>query len=475
MRRIFSTVLFVVIASIDNVVLALLPAISPRIRAAFETSDQAVSLLISLNLVIVAITALFWGYRSDRGDRRWLLITGTLLWALPVALVPLTTSFGMLVAAMIVAGVGLGCISTVGYTIVTDLVAERWRGIMLGVWGLAQGLGTLVGTALVGVVASNDNWRTPFGMVALIGVACSALALLAVSPSKGQGDAALRTLAEHEITYNYRIRLADLPVVLRRRTNRWLMLQGFLAQFTYGSLTLVVVLLTAKLTTQGIGLALANGIAALFVALTQLSGVFSLGWGWLGDQLQQRSPRARALLAAYGFWLAAPFYLILFWAPLPLAPETATGTPIQVVGMQLARPGWWWIALLAAAVAVIAQATNAPNWYALVCEVNLPEQRGTTFSFITFANNIGRALGVAFVGSTFSWLEQTLPTPTNYVVGLSLFQLFFIPAGLCFWLAARSTPQDAATIRAIAQARVQQALHAAAPSHPATGIRTSES
>jgi MFS family permease len=111
-----------------------------------------------------------------------------------------------------------------------------------------------------------------------------------------------------------------------------------------------------------------------------------------------------------------------------------------------------------ATLAVIAQSTNAPNWYALVSEVNLPEHRGTAFSFITLANNIGRACGVFLVGVTFDWLQQTIAAPTNYALGLTLFQFFFLPAGLCFWFAARITPQDARDVQETLQQRAAAEL-----------------
>ena len=457
MRRVYTVALFVVMASIDNTVLALLPTLTPRIRDDLGVSNQALGLVIGLNLAVVAVTALFWGYRSDQADRKRLLIAGTLAWTAPVALVPLSRSYPMFLGLMLLAGLGLGCISTVGYSIITDLVVERWRGLMLGVWGLSQGIGALVAGLIAGLLSQSAGWRAPFGVMAAVGVGCSALALFAVSPRKGAADEALQSLAGQGSAYDYRITRADVPFVLRKPSNRWLMLQGFLAQFAYGSLTWVAVLLTAKLVAQGVELKLANGVAALLWVILQLGGIVSLLWGWIGDRLQRRSPRARALLAAYGFWAALPCYLVLFWTPLPMR-GTIQGSALDVVVEQLRQNGWWWLAVLGATLAVVAQATNAPNWFAMVSEVNLPEHRGTAFSFITLANNVGRALGAFLVGVTFDWLQRTLPSPTNYALGLSLFQLFFIPAGLCFWLAARTTPRDIAAVQETLRSRAARAL-----------------
>lgn len=454
MRRVYTVCLFIVMASIDNTVLGLLPVLVPRIRAEFNVSDAWLGYAIGSNLVVVALTALFWGYRSDRSDRRWLLICGTLVWAAPVALIPLSTSFALWFGLVVLAGVGLGCISTVGYSIITDLVPQRWRGLMLGLWGLAQGIGVLVGAQLA---ASSATWRAPFGWMAVVGVVCSLLALCAIAPRKGQADTALQGLAEADGEYDYRIQRSDLPLVLAKPSNRWLIAQGFIAQFTFGSLTLLVVLLTAKIASAGVATDLANRIAAQLLVILQLGGIVSLLWGWLGDRLQRRWPRMRALLAAYGFWAAIPCYVALFWMPLPIAAD-ATGGAFAIVAEQFSQNIWWTLAALAATLATVAQATNAPNWYALVCEVNLPEHRGTAFSFITFANNIGRALGAILVATTFEWLARTLPAPTNYALGLTIFQLFFIPAGLCFWFAARSTPRDAAGVQATLEQRAAELM-----------------
>jgi MFS family permease len=453
---VYTLVVYVVIASIDNTVLALIPTLAPQISGDLGLSNRTLGSIIALKLVVVAITALLWGYRSDQTDRRQLLIVGTLAWALPVALIPSTTSPLVFVGLVLLAAVGLGCIATVGYSIITDLVPERRRGLMLGVWGGAQAVGTVAAGVIAGLM-SPSGWRAPFGVMAGVGIVCSGLALFALPPRTGAADTALASMGGHDDTYDYRIELRDLPFVLRKSTNAWLMLQGFWAQFAFGSLTWVTVLLTAKLMTQGFDLPHANAVAALLWVFLQVGAVVSLLWGWLGDRLRQRHPNARALIAAYGFWTALPCFVVLFWVPMPLL-GTQTGTPLHIVLYQLAHNGWWWVALLGASLAIVAQAANAPNWFALVTEVNLPEHRGTAFSFITLANNLGRALGAFLVGVTFDWLQHALVAPLNYALGLSLFQLFFIPAGLCCWMAARSTARDVHAVQTTLRSRVSTRL-----------------
>ena len=69
------------------------------------------------------------------------------------------------------------------------------------------------------------------------------------------------------------------------------------------------------------------------------------------------------------------------------------------------------------------------------------------------------------ISATFDWLAHAVPPPANYALGLSLFQLFFIPAGLCFWLAARTTRQDAAAVQNTLRSRVA-GLRETSPTRP---------
>jgi MFS transporter, Spinster family, sphingosine-1-phosphate transporter len=446
MRRFYTVMLFIVMASLDNTVLALLPVIAPRVRNALDVSNQAIGLIVGANLAVIAASGLMWGYRSDQADRRRLLIIGTLAWVVPVGMIATSTSYIALFALMIVAGIGLGCISTVGYSVITDLIPERWRGFMFGVWGLCQGIGGVFAGVIIGLLPPDVRWQQPFGMMAMAGLVCAGLAVFAISPRKGAADEALQGLIDTETSYDYRIARRDVPAVFRKPVNLWLMSQGFLAQFTYGSLAWLTTLLTARLMVEGVSLERANGIAALLGVLFQVGGIVSLWWGWLGDRLQRRNRGARALIAAYGFWIALPCYVVLFWVPLPFE-GSSQGSALSIIYMQLRTHGWWWLAIVGATVAVLAQATTAPNWFALLSEVNLPEHRGTAYSFVTLANNIGRALGTVLVGLSFDWLQQMLPTPTQYALGLTLFQLFFIPAGLCFWIAARAAPSEIVSIQ----------------------------
>jgi hypothetical protein len=96
---------------------------------------------------------------------------------------------------------------------------------------------------------------------------------------------------------------------------------------------------------------------------------------------------------------------------------------------------------------------NSPNWFALLADVNPPEHRGTVYSMGNLVNGVGRAAGNGLVGAVFRALTRALPPPLNYATGLALFQVFFIPTGVIYYLASRSSPRDIDSVRELLRAR----------------------
>ncbi|MBV9787418.1 MAG: MFS transporter, partial [Chloroflexi bacterium] len=85
-QRSFSVAVFVLLASIDNTILTMIPSALPLIGDDLAVSEAALGLAIGAQLLVMALTAVGWGYLSDRLDRRTVLTLGTLAWAIPIGL-----------------------------------------------------------------------------------------------------------------------------------------------------------------------------------------------------------------------------------------------------------------------------------------------------------------------------------------------------------------------------------------------------
>ncbi|MEH1126912.1 MFS transporter [Micromonospora sp. CPCC 206061] len=462
-HRTYSVAVFVVLASLDNVAIGLAPPLYGKIGDALEVPESAIGLVTAVTFLVSAIAAVGWAYTGDRGNRKPLLMTGTLLWAAGTAGTALSGGYAAFFAAQVLAAIGLGAVASVGFSVVSDLISPRRRGLVMSLWGLSQGVGTLAGT-LVGGLLGRGDWRLPFLTLTVVGLVATAAYLFTYDIRRGQSDTELKGVLARGGDYDYRISRSDLPTILRRRTNVWLVLQGVTAQMAFGSLVWLPVLFRERAEAQGYSEDTAIVVGSVFAILFQLGGALSIVGGLVGDRLQRRTPRGRALVAAVGVLAALPFYFVLFFVPLRVdVPDGApAGAVIRAVLGSVVTEPTVGLSLLAAIVALALTSANSPNWFALIADVNLPEHRGTVYSLGNLANGVGRAAGNGMVGVVFRALQGPFPPPLNYAVGLAAFQLFFVPTGIMYWLASRTSPRDIAEVHALLEARAERAAETAA-------------
>jgi Arabinose efflux permease len=442
-HRFYSVTVFVVLASLDNVAIGLVPPLYESIAPDLGVARAAVGLATAASFLVSAVAAVIWAYVGDQSNRKPLLMIGTLIWVAGTAGSGLAQTYLFFFAAQVLAAIGLGAVGSVGYSVVTDLVTPRRRGLVLSFWGLSQGAGTLAGTLLGGLLGAHD-WRRPFLLLSTVGVLAALAYLLTYDIRRGQAEPELSGALAAGGDYDYRISRADLPAIVARRTNRWLILQGLTAQVAFGALVWLPDLFRERATDQGYSTPTATIVGSAFATLFQLGGVLAIVGGLVGDALQRRTPRGRALVAAVGILAAVPLYVVLFFVPIRIeVPDGAGAATVvrAVLGSVVTEPTVG-LSLLTAVVALGLTSANSPNWFALIADVNPPEHRGTVYSLGNLVNGVGRAAGNGLIGLTAQALRSAFPPPLNFAVGLAAFQLFFVPTGVMYWLASRSAPGD---------------------------------
>src|SRR4030095_14580320 len=93
----------------------------------------------------------------------------TLIWVIATTWSGLSGSYPSFLLSQVFAAIGLGGVASVSFSVVTDLISPKRRGLAMSFWGLSQGVGTLAGT-LVGGLLGSDDWRRPFLVTAGAGV-----------------------------------------------------------------------------------------------------------------------------------------------------------------------------------------------------------------------------------------------------------------------------------------------------------------
>jgi MFS family permease len=454
---VYTIVVFVILASLDNAAIAIIPSMVPQLRETFNVSTAAIGLLTGVQVLVTAVTAVFWGYLADSRDRKKLLMWGTIIWSVAIGLSGLTTSYWVLLGLQVLAGVGLGSIASVGFSVVSDLVAPKRRGLAMSFWGLSQGIGTLMGSLLASQTGAY-NHSTPFFILAGAGFVFSLLFLTTFDTPRGYREPELKELYADGGTYDYEIDLAQVKELKKVRTNRWLVLQGLTAQVAYGSLIWVPLLYQEKVIAEGYSQATGQQVGGLFAAMFTIGALFSILFGHLGDRWQRKNLSGRAYISAIGILGAIPFFLVFFWIPLrglDVTDGASTGTFIPEVLSAIVTNPWVGAAFLTALIALALTSADSPNWFALISDVNLPEHRGTVFGVGNFVNGIGRATGTALTAASADTLRRIVPPPFNLALGLSFFQLFFLPTGWCYWQASKTCPTDINDVRKTLRTRAQ--------------------
>ncbi len=452
----FTITVFIILASIDNSVLDMASSVYWAIRDELLIEPEFLGLVNSILIWIVASMAIAWGYLGDRGNRKRLLLIGTLIWSGSLVFTPLVQDGTGWLACQVVAGVGLGCIASVGFSVISDFISPEKRGIAMSFWGLSQGIGTGIGKALAAIIVTDaSRWWEPFFYVSLAGFAMVVLYFFTLDPKRGATEAELK-----DVDYDYRIRPADLVLILKKPTNLALLFQGLTAQVVWGSITWLPFVFTTKVASQGILPGTAGLVGNLIAGLFAIGGIFSILFGSIGDKLQKRTLKARPLISTIGVFAGIPLFIVMVTIPFDVSALAGIDSVLDVVGAllsQLLMNGPFLLMFMCALGAAAMMAADSPNWFALISDVNLPEHRGTVFGLGNFISGIGRGIGSLILPIISVAFTAIYPEPDNFIWSLAVVQLFFLPTGVCYLVACFYVEKDLKDMKKVLADRAEQA------------------
>jgi MFS family permease len=449
-KVIYTIFVFIALAAFDNIIVGLFPPLFQSISKDLDVNVAKMGTVSALNILTTAISSVYWGYLSGKFKRKKLIIIGTLIWVLSVFLTAYSQNYFQLLFFQILTGIGLGCIASIGFSVLTDSIPYQYRGLILSLWGMTQGLGGIFGSLLASLVATSSTWRTPFVLVGFIGFFLIVLYLFVKEPARGESDPELQELIKEGSSYNYIIEAKHIFGILFKGSNMYLYLQAFFMNISTGSLIWLPTLYIYKIQQQGYNSKTAIIAAGYLYAIFQLGGMTSAYFGHLGDKLQTKTFKGRALLTAVFVFLTAPFYITMFIIPMTNLSLPSDNNPffilISLLKEILSNP-WILLIFVLSFFASAAQSANTPNWLALITDVNLPEHRGTAFSVANLSNSLGRTLGNVGVGLVLSLVSVHSKEPMSYIITLSLLQIFLIPSSICYVLMAKNNVRDIRNVK----------------------------
>ncbi|MDZ4091595.1 MAG: MFS transporter [Arthrobacter sp.] len=205
-------------------------AVLPMMAAELQVTAAEAALTISLATVGLAVTVLPWSFLADRIGR-----VRAMMWGISAAtvlglLVPLASSFPMLLGLRMLEGMALGGIPAIAIAYLNEEVNKVHAALAAGTYVAGTTLGGLAGRLLAGFVGELWGWRAAALAVSLLAAVAAALFLVLVPQARGFTAAAaggfrgaFRTLAGH----------GRNPRLLALYVQAFLLMGGFVAVYNY--------------------------------------------------------------------------------------------------------------------------------------------------------------------------------------------------------------------------------------------------
>ncbi|GAA0322091.1 MFS transporter [Sphingomonas oligophenolica] len=287
----------------------LISILAKPIQDALHISDSQLGRITGLYFALFyCFIAIPVGWLADRTNRVRVLSAACALWSAATAACGMVGTYGQLVVARMLVGVGEAGGVPPSYAIISDYFPREKRGTAMAIFNLGPPLGSALGVALGASLAAAFNWRIPFYVIGAIGVVTAiAVYFLIDEPARGGHDAV--PAGEEQLAPN-----GFIATIVRFFADPILLLaslaSGAANFITYGISNFATLFLMRE---KGMQL---NEVAiwyALVVGIGMSGGIYVSGR--LIDRFGARTKAAHAFIPALSLFLALPFFLAFAWAP----------------------------------------------------------------------------------------------------------------------------------------------------------------
>jgi MFS family permease len=319
-----------------------------------------------------------------------------------------TRSYGQLLAARSIVGLGEAGYGSVGAALIASHFPSRMRAALLAAFFASASVGSVLGVMLGGLIAARWGWHAAFGVVGFPGLVLALLYLkvrdyrtVELTPALDQATRSMGEVARHIV-----------KILARSRTMFWVCVGGAAQLIVVSAVWSWLPSFLNRV--HGVAPAQAGVRAALIVLCGAIGSVV---WGAVVDRAGMR--RSRTKFTALALLCIATLISLVF----------AFGAPR--LGIALSAPAQF---ALIALGGFLMTCTVGPV-SAIVIDVVHPGVRATGCSVLAlFQNLLGLALGPFIAG--------ILSDGWGLESALTVMPAFSALAALCFLIAARSYEID---------------------------------
>jgi predicted MFS family arabinose efflux permease len=384
----------------------------PFLKQDWGLTDTQCGLLVSAVSWSILVFSFPVSIVIDRWSRKKSIGMMAVLWSLAAAACAFTKNFTHLFLARTAIGLGEAGYAPGGTAMISALFPEKLRSMIVGIWNSSIPLGSALGIALGGLIATHYGWRHAFGIVALPGFL---IALLFFSVKDYRTVDLVKSHRENAGLKGKR-KMAGMDIVREFTGTPSL----YLTFFAFSGNTFLTTALMSWLPTYFHRIkGMPMDSASLKSSLVMLMAIFGspLG-GYLADKWLKKRINARLLLSALSSTLTAVIFMAAFYV---------VRGPAQ------------YVLFLFGGVSAIGFASSA---IAVTQDVVHPGLRATAYSLcVIIMHLLGSALGPLVVG--------ILSDRYGLVAALTLMPFSALIAGLLFFIGSFFYERDLAKVEKV--------------------------
>src|SRR4029078_13618131 len=150
---------------VDYVDRQIIVSLFPYTKSDLCLSDKQLGALVSVVSVTVALGALPVALFADRASRVKSIVAMATVWGLAAVSCLFTRSYGQLLAARSLVGLGEAGYGSVGAALIASHFPARMRGAVMAGFFASASVGSVLGVMLGGLIAAHWGWKAAFGVV----------------------------------------------------------------------------------------------------------------------------------------------------------------------------------------------------------------------------------------------------------------------------------------------------------------------
>ena len=278
----------------------------PLILADLAISDAQGGLLQSLFVVAYSLACGPAGWLGDAGKRLRLVASGVFVWSIATVASGLAPTYGWLLLARAVIGIGEASYAVVTPSLLSDCYPAERRARMLGIFYAAIPIGSALGYIVGGVIGEAHGWRAAFFVAGAPGAVLAFLLLLLTEPARGSQESVHGAATPLGLA-------PSLRALMSRRSYAVNTAAQIIFTFSMGGLATWMP--TYFVRERGIPLTSAAATFGLLLVVAGFAGTL-LG-GRLSSAVARRHPSADFIVSGWSLAMSIVFTLFAVLAPQP--------------------------------------------------------------------------------------------------------------------------------------------------------------